>query len=95
MKVVKVQSRWRLREAGMSVALRFDSWCKEAQAVEKWLTKNRGTGGWSRWPQVSRGYEWATHFVAPDRNGNRVYLIGLKNPEDATIILLLKDTLEA
>jgi hypothetical protein len=90
MRVVTVHSRWKLAEAGMPVALRFDSWSGEAVAVEKWLRQNRGGQAWS---YTRSNHKWMSHWSKPDRYGKRAYMIGLRDPEDVSVILLLKDTI--
>lgn len=92
MKVVKVQSRWKLHQCGMTVAFRFSSWNRDAIEIEKWLRANRGEG---EWLYENRGRLWKTHYGDVDRYGRRVIMIGLRNPEDVSLILLLKDTLSS
>ena len=85
MKLVKVQRHWKLAEAGMSVAFRFDRYDSQAQEITVHLESIYG-------PQPVFDYKiaerWKTHFGRyTDRNGSP-YFIGLRDPADASLILL-------
>lgn len=89
MKVVKVQPRWKLADYGMTVALRFDYHTREAERIRRWLATNRGPEPWT----TNNWGQWRTHWGKPNSHSKRPYFIGLRDPEDVSLILLLKDTL--
>lgn len=94
-KIVKVHSRWKLREHGYNVALRFDNWDHTVGNFERRLKEVYGPESW--WD--GKGF-WKTHYskgtytLHPDgytREYNRAYFIGFKSEADISIALLLMD----
>lgn len=87
MKVVKLNRRFRqYKEAGHTVALRFNNWNKKAQAVETICKDRLGSNGWSRQGQ------WCGYFgAASGRNEFRPYWITFRDERDLTLVLLSAD----
>lgn len=84
MKLIKVQSRWKLHTAGMAVALRFDHWCPEAQDIEEWLRLHYGQERMG----YTRGNAWKSHWPRTAPSRSRPYFVGLCNEELATVLLV-------
>lgn len=84
MKIVKLNRRFKqYKENGHTVALRFDGWNPNAQAIEKVCKDRFEDAGWL--PHHS----WHRYFGSrPNSNAVRPYWITFRNEMDLTLVLL-------
>lgn len=74
------------REHGHVVALRFNSWTKEASALESICRRKIGNDHWDG------SGAWTSRFGrAPNSNCSRPFWISFRNEADLTLVLLSAD----
>ena len=84
MKIVKLNRRFKqFKDAGHTVALRFNGWHKDAVAVEKVCRDRLGGGGFD-----NRASWYGYYGVRNGRNTMRPYWITFRNEKDLTLVLL-------
>jgi len=84
MKIVKLNRRYRqFKEHGHTVALRFDGYGSESQAMEKVCREKLKSHGWLR------DHNWYGYYGdRPSPDCIRPYWITFRNEEDLTLVLL-------
>jgi hypothetical protein len=87
MKIVKLNRRYRqFKEHGHTVALRFDGYGSESQAMEKVCREKLKSHGWLR------DHNWYGYYgdrnSRYDRDAARPYWITFRNEADLTLVLL-------
>ena len=82
-KIVKTHSRWKLKQDGFPIALRFESWgdCKDS-GIER-LCRDR-LGQEAFW----KNGEWKGHWGSPRAGEPRPYFVGFRNEAVISMILL-------
>jgi hypothetical protein len=84
MKIVKLDKRHALYKEGFTVAFRLDSFYdKNRPLIDKTLCAMYGAAHL----YTNKVHMWGTHWGSITRLG-RTYWIGMRNEEDATMVLL-------
>ena len=84
MKIVKLNRRFkRFKEAGHTVALRFDTWSQQSLTVEQVCRDRLGS-------MYVNGASWDGYFGKGQRSyySQRPYWISFRNEKDLTLVLL-------
>lgn len=85
MKIVKLNRRFRrFKEAGHTVALRFDEWGHKPSAVEKVCRDRLGS-------PYARDASWEGYFGTSKTVGPRPYWVSFRYEKDLTLVLLSAD----
>ena len=86
MKIVKLNRRYILGDAGFNYALRFDDQTAEYIQIKRILQDMYGEG-WSFWFQHRRGTPWGWWHDYKRRGGP--YWVGVRNEADLTAAILM------